>query len=138
MGEEEVTLTFHFYEEEISVKVDPALLDAVEQDMKLYGLTFEEILSVGYKKFLDKIPEDKLLNMDFNEFGIEFPAVEYDQEMSIEEFLEIESNNSEIIHKQIELLKRQKNNLDFRIFVLEKSKSAHEKRLAWERKHQKQ
>lgn len=36
MGEEEVTIIFDFIGEKISVEVDPALLDAVEQEKKLY------------------------------------------------------------------------------------------------------
>jgi hypothetical protein len=67
MGEEEVTITFDLNSEKISIKINPALYDAIEQDMKLYGLTHEEVLCTGLRNIFSNYPLDELINMDFNE-----------------------------------------------------------------------
>jgi hypothetical protein len=57
--------------------------------------------------------------------------------MSISEFIQLESKDSEIISKQLDLLHRQNKNLDFFLYVHDKAKSAIKKRLEWELKNQK-
>lgn len=138
MGEEEVTLIFDFYSEKISVKVDPALLDAVEQDMKLYGLTHEEIICTGYSRILSKYSLDEIQDLNLDEFGIAFPAKEYEQEMSISEFIDIESTDCEIRSKQLDLLYNRKRNLEFFNYVNERASSAINKRLERVLKNQKE
>jgi hypothetical protein len=132
MVEEEKTITCNFYSKEISVKIDPALKDAIEQDVKLYGLTHEEGLCTEYQIILNRYSFEEILDMDFSESGITFPAKEYRQEMSISEFIKIKSIDSEITDKQIELITKRIKNLKLFIHITEQVSSAQKKRLKWE------
>ena len=132
MAEEEKTLICNVYSKEISVKIDPALKDAIEQDIKLYGLTHEEGLCTEYQIILNRYSFEEILDMNFGESGIKFPANEYKQEMSISEFLKIKSADSEITGKQIELIAKRIKNLKLFIHITEQASSAQKKRLKWE------
>lgn len=97
--------------------------------MKLHGLTHEEVLCTGYQEIFSKYSLDEILDIDFNEFGITFPAKDYEKEISISEFIDLKSTDSEIRRKQLDLLYKRKRNLDFLKYVSEQVLSATNKRL---------
>lgn len=100
--------------------------------MRLYGLTHEEALCTEYQIILNSYSFEEIIDMDFSESGITFPAKEYKQEMSISEFLKIKSTNSEITDKQIELIAKRIKNLKLFIHIIEQASSAQKKCLKWE------
>ncbi len=132
MVEEEKTITCNIYSKEMSAKIDPALKDVIDQDIKLYGLTHEEGLCTEYQIILNRYSFEEIIDMDFSESGITFPAKEYEQEMSISEFLKIKSTDSEITGKQIELIAKRIKNLKLFIHITEQASSAQKKHLNWE------
>lgn len=122
-------ITCNIYSKEISVKIDPALKDAIEQDIKIYGLTHEEALCTEYQIMLNRHSFEEILDMDFSESGIMFPAKEYKEEMSISEFIKIKSTDDEITGKQIELITKRVKNLKLFIHITEQASLAQKKRL---------
>jgi hypothetical protein len=136
MREEEETITCNFYSREVRLKVDPALLDAIEQDMKLYGWTYEEVLCTGFNAILDQHPDEDIFDIDFDNMGITFLPTEFDKEMSFNEFVFINSNDSEIRGKQLDTLYKMKANMDFCLYVKNQIISALEKRIAWTEKNE--
>jgi hypothetical protein len=127
VGNDDVEITFPFNNKEITIKVDPAILDAFEQEQKVYGYTNEEILCTGYYFLFKNYSIDELMDMDLSDFGVTFPAIEYKEDMSVSEFMDIDSDDLDILNKQIELASKRQENLAFIMYVYKHAKSAFNK-----------